>query len=320
MAGDEIYERLDPEEPLRDTEAQLRALVNSLPQLCWIANGDGYITWYNDRWYEYTGTTPEQMQGWGWQSVHDPAVLPMVLERWRASIESGIPFEMIFPLRGRDGCFRSFLTRIVPFRNASGKIVRWFGTNTDIDELRRTQDALRASEARLRLHQERLRLARSAAKVATWEYNAQSEQFEWSDEVFEMFKGMPIGPNLREFLSLLRYSADRDNAVRMFRNTAMRKREYEFVFRIASPGGKVRLFSARGTPFYNQGETIILGMFIEITPTQVNSARPRRSRPQSKARKQQKKRPPQEVIFRRRPHAFGPAASVIRPRNRSALI
>ena len=67
------------------------------------ANGDGYITWYNRRWYEYTGTTREQMEGWGWQSVHDPEVLPQVLERWRASIAAGEPFEMEFPLRGADG-------------------------------------------------------------------------------------------------------------------------------------------------------------------------------------------------------------------------
>ena len=54
-----------------------------MPQLAWIANGDGFIYWYNQRWYEYTGTTPEQMEGWGWQSVHDPDELPRVLERGR---------------------------------------------------------------------------------------------------------------------------------------------------------------------------------------------------------------------------------------------
>jgi PAS domain S-box-containing protein len=111
---------------------QFRYFAENLPTLCWMANADGYIFWYNRRWHEYCGSTPEQMQGWGWQSVHDPAVLPDVLERWRGSIATGKPFEMTFPLRGADGIFRPFLTRILPMRGDDGRIVRWFGVNTDV--------------------------------------------------------------------------------------------------------------------------------------------------------------------------------------------
>ena len=94
--------------------ADFAALAENLPQLAWIATGDGWVYWYNAKWYRYTGTTPDLMQGWGWQSVHDPAVLPRVLERWQAAIASGEPFEMVFPLRGADGVFRPFLTRVQP--------------------------------------------------------------------------------------------------------------------------------------------------------------------------------------------------------------
>ena len=138
----------DKELALRQNEEQFRTLANAIPQLCWIANADGWIFWYNERWYTYTGTTPEQMEGWGWQSVHDPEVLPAVLERWRASIVAGEPFEMVFPLRGADGEFRPFLTRVLPLKDTSGNVVRWFGTNTDVTELRNAQEALRASEER----------------------------------------------------------------------------------------------------------------------------------------------------------------------------
>ena len=82
---------------LRESEEQFRTLANAIPQLCWMANADGWIFWYNRRWYDYTGTTPQQMEGWGWQSVHDPEALPKVLERWQASIATGQPFEMVFP-------------------------------------------------------------------------------------------------------------------------------------------------------------------------------------------------------------------------------
>ena len=85
----DVTERVLGERQLREREEGLRQLANSIPQLAWMAQPDGHIFWYNERWYEYTGTTFEQMLGWGWQSVHDPEVLPRVLERWRASIAAG---------------------------------------------------------------------------------------------------------------------------------------------------------------------------------------------------------------------------------------
>ncbi len=130
-------------------EARLNAFVDLIPTLAWMANGDGWIFWYNRRWYEYTGTTPEQMEGWGWQSVHDPAVLPKVLEQWNRSIQTGETFEMIFPLRGQDGVFRSFITRVIPLKDSTGKVTQWFGTNTEIDELERTRSELAEERSRL---------------------------------------------------------------------------------------------------------------------------------------------------------------------------
>lgn len=124
------------------SHAQFRALANSIPNLAWMAHPDGWIFWYNRRWYEYTGTTPEEMVGWGWQSVHKPDVPPEMLERWTAALNSGNPFEMTFPLRrGSDGSYRIFVTRAEPLHEA-GEIVGWFGTNTDITEQERTRERL----------------------------------------------------------------------------------------------------------------------------------------------------------------------------------
>ena len=86
------------------------------------------------------------MEGWGWQSVHDPEALPAVLERWKASIATGEPFDMTFPLRGADGVFRPFLTRVMPLKDEEGRVVRWFGTNTDVSEQKRAEEALRERE------------------------------------------------------------------------------------------------------------------------------------------------------------------------------
>ena len=157
--------------PLTATDvdrADFRLLVDNLPTLCWIANGDGYIVWYNRRWYDYTGAKPADMEGWGWQSVHDPETLPDVLERWTKSIAAAETFEMTFPLKGADGVFCPFLTRIVPLKDATGKVVRWFGNNIDVAAQQRTESALRES-------QERLSLAMSAGSgIGSWDWDLQT--------------------------------------------------------------------------------------------------------------------------------------------------
>ena len=122
---------------LRRVEAEMRALVENLSALAWTAGPDGHIYFYNRRWYDYTGTTFEEMEGWGWEKVHHPEMLPKVVAAWSASLESGAPFEMEFPLRGKDGVFRWFLTRATPLRDQDGVIVRWIGVNFDIDDKRR---------------------------------------------------------------------------------------------------------------------------------------------------------------------------------------
>lgn len=132
----EIAERKTAEAALQESEVQFHTMVDAISQLAWTARADGFIFWYNQRWFDYTGTTPEEMKGWGWQSVHDPEMLPGVVERWKASIATGEPFEMDFPLRAADGRFRWFLTRAIPIKDAAGQVVRWCGTNTDISKMR----------------------------------------------------------------------------------------------------------------------------------------------------------------------------------------
>jgi PAS domain S-box-containing protein len=135
---------------LQISDSQFRALADNIPTLCWMAAPDGFIFWYNRLWYEYTGTSPSEMEGWGWQSVHDPHELPKVLERWRTSIATGQPFEMVFPLKGADGSYRPFLTRVSPHFDETRTVTGWFGVNTDITEQVKAQEALRDSEAKFR--------------------------------------------------------------------------------------------------------------------------------------------------------------------------
>ncbi len=137
----ESIERARLTHSLKESEYLFRALANSIANLAWMARPDGWIYWYNDQWYAYTGTTPAEMEGWGWESVHDPAVLASAKGAWQHSIATGTPFEMVFPLRGADGEYRRFLTRVNPVRDSQGRVVHWFGTNTDVEDERRATEA-----------------------------------------------------------------------------------------------------------------------------------------------------------------------------------
>ncbi len=139
---DDISERKRAEDALRESEARFRAMADNIAPLAWMANPDGWIFFYNRRWYDYTGTTFEEMQGWGWDKVHHPKHLQRVVEKWRGQLRKGEAWEDTFPLRGKDGQYRWFLSRAFPIRDSEGKIARWFGTNTDVTELREAQELL----------------------------------------------------------------------------------------------------------------------------------------------------------------------------------
>ena len=145
-------------EDLQRRAEEFQTLADNIPTLCWMAHADGHIHWYNRRWYDYTGSSFEAQEGWGWESAHDPDALPEVVKRWRHSLATGAPFEMTFPLKGADGVFHPFLTRVVPIRGPDSRITRWFGTSTDITKQREAEQLI----ARHRDELERLVEARTA--------------------------------------------------------------------------------------------------------------------------------------------------------------
>jgi PAS domain S-box-containing protein len=119
---------------LRESEERFCTLANNIPQLAWMADEKGNAFWYNKRWFDYTGTTPEQVAGSGWQKVQHADHVKRVVEKITRCIQTGENWEDTFPLRDRDGNYSSFLSRAVPLRDAKGKVLRWFGTHTNVSE------------------------------------------------------------------------------------------------------------------------------------------------------------------------------------------
>ena len=120
-----------------------RQLSESIPQLIWIARPDGHHEYYNAPWYEYTGLTPEQTAGEGWKRAFHPDDLEEAGSRWAHSLRTGEPYEVEYRCRRHDGVWRWFLGRARPVRDEGGRILRWFGTCTDIDDQRRASDSTR---------------------------------------------------------------------------------------------------------------------------------------------------------------------------------
>ncbi len=147
LTFEDITEKKRAEAELRDSQQQFVNLANSIPQLSWTADTAGKVYWYNQRWYDYTGTDAELMQQGGSDIVH-PDHIDDMMASWREAVEQQHLWEYTFPLRGKDGEFRWFLSRAEPEFDQDNRVVRWFGTNTDITDAREVAADLEQSEAR----------------------------------------------------------------------------------------------------------------------------------------------------------------------------
>jgi PAS domain S-box-containing protein len=159
----------------------IRLVVDTIPTLAWSAGPDGSAEFFNERWLDYTGLSAEQALGSGWQVAIHPNDLPRILETFREALNSVKPYEVEGRFRRFDGEFRWFLFRGSPLRDRSGKVAKWYGTNTDLEERKRAEDALRKSEERWRSVFEN-----SAIGLALTDYNG---RFLATNRVFQAMVG-----------------------------------------------------------------------------------------------------------------------------------
>ncbi|HYE36589.1 PAS domain S-box protein [Methylocaldum sp.] len=159
-------QRVLAQQALRASEARFRTMVQVVPSLTLESDSEGNNTFASEQWCAYTGLSPEQSTGRGWLSALHPDDIAKVMARWNKAARTGMLFESQYRLKSVDGSYRWFIARALPDHNGDGKIARWTGSLTDIDDLVRTEEALRASEARALAASAQMRAIMQTARVA----------------------------------------------------------------------------------------------------------------------------------------------------------
>ena len=185
VARDMTEQRL-AEAAVRDSEVRFRTLADAVPQVVWTNDTEGYANYFNERWYAYTGLSEEESEGPGWQIIVHPDDAEASGERWKRSLERGEIFDTEYRLRNATGEYRWFIGRNIPLRNEQGEVTGWFGTATDVENMKRAEVALRQSE-------ERLRIALESAEMGAWDWDVVGNAVTWNDRHYYLLGLQPDG-------------------------------------------------------------------------------------------------------------------------------
>jgi PAS domain S-box-containing protein len=249
-------------ELLQRSERELREVIETIPSMAWSAAPDGSAEFFNGRWLAYAGLTADQAQGWGWTVAVHPDDLKVLVDYWQTIMVSGEPGEIEARLRRFDGVYRWFLFRATASLDDNGRVVKWYGTNTDIEERKSAEQALRRSEAYLAE-------AQRLTHTASWAYNPATEKaLYWSDEMFRIcgFDPQQGPPTSEAFLERV-HPEDRESVAGTMRNAAREKTEYRVEHRIIHPNGTIKHTQAIGHPVLDHSGNVVefVGSAVDIT-------------------------------------------------------
>jgi len=182
----DIDDRKRAEDAIRASERNLNQIINAIPALAWSARPDGSAEFFNQHYLDYVGLSAEQAKDWGWTAAVHPDDRNALSAAWQRMMAADQAGDYEGRLRRSDGEYRWFLFRTNPLRDESGKTLKWYGTNTDIDDRKRAEEQLRRSQAYIAESQ---RLAR----LGGFSWRVESGQITWSDQIYRIFEFEPGG-------------------------------------------------------------------------------------------------------------------------------
>lgn len=266
-AADE-HEHQRAEEALAASERNLKLTIDTIPTLAWSTGPDGRADFFNQHYLDFVGLSTEQVAGWGWTVALHPDDRDGLAATWERILAAGEPGAAEARIRRHDGEYRWFLQRANPMRDESGNIVKWYGTNTDIDDLKRAEAQRDRTIEELKAKQELLDLAQKSARAIAFDWYVHREVNVWSPEQ-EALYGLPPGGFDGTYQSWKRliYAPDWPPVLKAIKH-AQETGEVAVEFRVVWPDGSLHWLSTNGRMFFDgQGRPFrMVGFTSDVTP------------------------------------------------------
>ena len=247
-------------------EDRLRTIVDTTPALIHTGRPDGYLDYFNRGWLDFLGKSLDQVCGWRWtESIH-PDDVDGIVQKWRAALASGEPFEAEARVRCADGTYHAFLHRKVPLHDEHGNIVKWFGSSIDIEDRKRAEEQVRRSDRELHRSELYLEEGQRLAHMGSWAFDAAGFDY-WSPELFRIYGLEPAStaPTLEKYLNCI-HPADREFMANLIKRILAEASPFDATKRIVRPDGEVRYIRCVGAPVVeNQKLKRYVGSALDVT-------------------------------------------------------
>jgi PAS domain S-box-containing protein len=263
----DLTEKRRTEERILRSEARLRSFADSIPALAWAADATGGVRFFNRQWYEYTGQRPDEAMPHGWQDALHPDDRPRTAAALEGAVADSGPVTIEYRLRRYDGIYRWFLARIAPESESDGRTVGWFGTATDVDDAKITEQILREQEQALRESDARLRIALDSARAGVFDWNVDLDRVEWTEGYYALLGLVP--GSVPASHALWRQHVHPEDLARVesaLQAALERRHVFAADYRIRGADGVERWVQGRALVLSGPGEpTRMIGALVDIT-------------------------------------------------------
>ena len=257
--NNDITERKRAEAKAQQQEEELQLIIDTIPAFVYSMRPDGWTDFLNKGWLNYTGLILAEAQGLGWQKAYHPEDLPAVMKIRTASLGTGITYEHVARIRRSDGVYRWFLTRVAPLRDENGTIVKWYGSNTDIEDRKHAEDALRRSQSYLSE-------AQALSHTGSLGWDVASGRISWSDEAFRIFEHDPTIPPTLDLVRQRTHPDDRGRLKRLLDQVCAAKQNWTVEHRLLFPDGRIKHIQVVAHAASDTGDRLeYVGALMDVT-------------------------------------------------------